>query len=192
LNVSVVNTPSVVIASSATTLPISGSVNIVNTPGVLASIVSAPTLSVNVTNTPSVVIASSAVQLPVSIQSSSINVPVNVVNTPSVLAAITSDLVGLAKDATLQSTKLIGSSFTVTYYAVTSTASQIAASNANRVSLLIVNQGPNAISIGPASTVTATSGLPISPSGSLTINTTSTVYAISTSTATVIVVELTR
>jgi len=115
-------------------------------------------------------------------------VPLTATSNNNLKIAFAEDLIGVARDSTVASTKLRGGTLNVSSITMNpNTAYTLIGSNSNRISVAVLNSGAGTLYIGPSTTSLI---WPVYPGQTIVLNYINALYGQTTATGTVVIMEL--
>jgi len=115
-------------------------------------------------------------------------VPLTATSNKNLKIAFAEDLIGVARDSTVASTKLRGGTLNVSSITMNpNTAYTLIGSNSNRISVAVLNSGAGTLYIGPSTTSLI---WPVYPGQTIVLNYINALYGQTTATGTVVIMEL--
>jgi len=115
-------------------------------------------------------------------------VPLTATSNNNLKIAFAEDLIGVARDSTVASTKLRGGTLNVSSITMNpNTAYTLIGSNSNRISVAVLNSGAGTLYIGPSTTSLI---WPLYPGQTIVLNYINALYGQTTATGTVVIMEL--
>jgi len=115
-------------------------------------------------------------------------VPLTATNNNNLKVALAEDLIGIARDSTVASTKLRGGTLNVSSISMNpNTTYTLIGSNSNRISVAVLNNGVGTLYIGPSSSSLI---WPVYPGQTIVLNYINALYGQMTATGTAVIMEL--
>jgi hypothetical protein len=115
-------------------------------------------------------------------------VPLTATSNNNLKIAFAEDLVGVARDSTVASTKLRGGTLNVSSITMNpNTAYTLIGSNSNRISVAVLNSGAGTLYIGPSTTSLI---WPVYPGQTIVLNYINALFGRTTATGTAVIMEL--